>query len=120
MAPTEILAHQHYQLAKKLFKKTNVNLKIITGKTDFKEKKETVSMLKNGKINFLFGTHSLFQNKIKFSNLGLIIIDEQHKFGVNQRLKLAKKGGKNCDLLLISATPIPRTMMLSFFANLSL
>ena len=120
MAPTEILAHQHYQLAKRLFKKTNVNLKIITGKTDYKEKKTIISMLENGKINFVFGTHSLFQNKIKFSNLGLIIIDEQHKFGVNQRIKLAKKGGKNCDLLLISATPIPRTMMLSFFGDMDI
>ena len=120
MAPTEILANQHYQLAKKLFKGTNVNLNILTGKTNYKEKNKILSMLENKDINFIFGTHSLFQNKIKFSNLGLIIIDEQHKFGVNQRLKLAKKGGKNCDLLLMSATPIPRTMMLSFFGDMDI
>ena len=120
MAPTEILANQHYQLAKKLFKGTNVALNILTGKTDYKEKNKILSMLENKAINFIFGTHSLFQNKIKFSNLGLIIIDEQHKFGVNQRLKLAKKGGKNCDLLLMSATPIPRTMMLSFFGDMDI
>ena len=120
MAPTEILANQHFKLAKKLFKKTNINLKILTGKTEYGEKKTIISMLENGKINFVFGTHALFQNKIKFSNLGLIIIDEQHKFGVNQRLKLAKKGGRNCDLLLISATPIPRTMMLSFFGDMDI
>ena len=120
MAPTEILANQHYQLAKKLFKDTNVNLNILTGKTNYKEKNKILSMLENKDINFIFGTHSLFQNKIKFSNLGLIIIDEQHKFGVNQRLKLAKKGGKNCDLLLMSATPIPRTMMLSFFGDMDI
>ena len=120
MAPTEILTNQHYQLAKKLFKGTNVNLNILTGKTSYKEKNKILSMLENKDINFIFGTHSLFQNKIKFSNLGLIIIDEQHKFGVNQRLKLAKKGGKNCDLLLMSATPIPRTMMLSFFGDMDI
>ena len=120
MAPTEILANQHYQLAKKLFKGTNVTLNILTGKTNYKEKNKILSMLKNKDINFIFGTHSLFQNKIKFSNLGLIIIDEQHKFGVNQRLKLAKKGGKDCDLLLMSATPIPRTMMLSFFGDMDI
>ena len=120
MAPTEILANQHYQLAKKLFKGTNVTLNILTGKTNYKEKNKILSMLENKDINFIFGTHSLFQNKIKFSNLGLVIIDEQHKFGVNQRLKLAKKGGKNCDLLLMSATPIPRTMMLSFFGDMDI
>ncbi len=120
MAPTEILANQHYQLAKKLFKGTNVILNILTGKTHYKEKNKILSMLENKAVNFIFGTHSLFQNKIKFSNLGLIIIDEQHKFGVNQRLKLAKKGGKNCDLLLMSATPIPRTMMLSFFGDMDI
>ena len=120
MAPTEILANQHYQLAKKLFKGTNVTLNILTGKTNYKEKNKILSMLENKDINFIFGTHSLFQNKIKFSNLGLIIIDEQHKFGVNQRLKLAKKGGKNCDLLLMSATPIPRTMMLSYFGDMDI
>ncbi len=120
MAPTEILANQHFQLAKKLFKGTNVISSILTGKTNYKEKNKILSMLENKAINFIFGTHSLFQNKIKFSNLGLIIIDEQHKFGVNQRLRLAKKGGKNCDLLLMSATPIPRTMMLSYFGDMDI
>ena len=120
MAPTEVLANQHYKLAKKLFSNTNITFDILTGKTSYKEKNKINSMLEKGEINFIFGTHSLFQNKIKFSNLGLVIIDEQHKFGVNQRLKLAKKGGKNCDLLLISATPIPRTMMLSFFGDMDI
>ena len=120
MAPTEILANQHFQLAKKLFLGSNVSLSIVTGKTNFKEKNETISLIENGKTNFIFGTHSLFQKRIKFLNLGLIIIDEQHKFGVNQRIKLAKKGGENCDLLLISATPIPRTMMLSFFGDMDI
>ena len=68
----------------------------------------------------MIGTHSLFQKKIDFSNLGFIIIDEQHKFGVNQRVRLAKKGGDNCDILSMSATPIPRTMMLSIFGDMDL
>ncbi len=120
MAPTEILAQQHYKLAIKLFKNSNINIELFTGKTDLNKKKDILSDLQNGKINLLFGTHALFQNKIKFLNLGFVIIDEQHKFGVNQRIKLAKKGGKNCDLLLISATPIPRTMMLSFFGDMDI
>ena len=120
MAPTEILALQHYKLAIKLFKNSNINIELFTGKTDLNKKKNILSGLQKGKINLLFGTHALFQNKIKFLNLGFIIIDEQHKFGVNQRIKLAKKGGKNCDLLLISATPIPRTMMLSFFGDMDI
>ena len=120
MAPTEILAQQHYKLAIKLFKNSKINIELFTGKTDFNKKKHILSDLQKGKINLLFGTHALFQNKIKFLNLGFVIIDEQHKFGVNQRIKLAKKGGKNCDLLLISATPIPRTMMLSFFGDMDI
>ena len=84
MAPTEILARQHYNLARKLFDK-NVNIKLLTGKTDYKDRKKILVDLNNNKINFLIGTHSLFQEKIKYNNLGLIIIDEQHKFGVKQR-----------------------------------
>ncbi len=118
MAPTEILSYQHFNLAQKLFKNTNVKINILTGKTKLIIKNKIISELKNGKINIIFGTHSLFNKKIEFNKLGLIIIDEQHKFGVNQRLQLAKKGGDNCDLLLISATPIPRTMMLSFFGDM--
>ena len=118
MAPTEILSTQHFNLAKKLFKSTDVKIEIITGKTSNKDKKRIMLKLAKGDLDLIFGTHSLFQKKINFFNLGFIIIDEQHKFGVNQRLKLAKKGGDNCDLLLISATPIPRTMMLSFFGDM--
>ena len=118
MAPTEILSYQHFNLAQKLFKNTNVKINILTGKTKLIVKNKIITELKNGKINIIFGTHSLFNKKIEFNKLGLIIIDEQHKFGVNQRLQLAKKGGNNCDLLLISATPIPRTMMLTFFGDM--
>ena len=120
MAPTEILSTQHFNLAKKLFNSTNVKIEIITGKTSTKDKKIIMSKLAKGDLDLIFGTHSLFQKKINFFNLGFIIIDEQHKFGVSQRLRLAKKGGDNCDLLLISATPIPRTMMLSFFGDMDI
>ena len=118
MSPTEILSDQHYKLAKKLFFSTNINIELLTGKTNTKEKKELSLKLKRGKINLIFGTNSLFQKKIEFHKLGLVIIDEQHKFGVKQRLELAKKGGANCDILVMSATPIPRTMMLSIFGDM--
>ena len=120
MAPTEILALQHYKLAKKIFKNTDTNIIFLTGKTEKKEKIKILKDLEHGKINIIIGTHALFQKKIKFNNLGYIVIDEQHKFGVNQRTDLAKKGGSNCDLLLMSATPIPRTMMMSLYGDMDL
>ena len=118
MAPTEILAKQHFDLAKKLFLNCNINMALLTSKTLPHDKKNILNENKAGKTNFLFGTHSLFQKNIKFNKLGFIIIDEQHKFGVKQRMALAKKGGDNCDVLSMSATPIPRTMMLSFFGDM--
>ena len=118
MAPTEILAKQHYELAKKIFKNTNVNISFMTGKTEYKEKKKILNNLKNKNIDFIIGTHSLFQKKIIFKKLGFIIVDEQHKFGVKQRMDLAKKGGDDCDVLLMSATPIPRTMMLYIYGDM--
>ena len=117
MAPTEILAKQHYNLAKKLFGK-DVNVKILTSKSEYAEKKEILKDLNNNLIDILIGTHSLFQEKIKYNKLGLIIIDEQHKFGVKQRKKLSDKGGKNCDVLVMSATPIPRTMIMTVFGDM--
>ena len=118
MAPTEILAKQHYNLAVKIFKSTNVTIEFLSGKTDAREKKLVQKNLVDGKINFLIGTHALFQKNVSFKNLGLIIIDEQHKFGVNQRIELSKKGGRDCDLLLMSATPIPRTLILSIYGDM--
>ena len=117
MAPTEILAKQHYNLASRLFDK-DINIKILTSKNEYRERKEILKDLNNNHINFLIGTHSLFQEKIKYNNLGLIIIDEQHKFGVKQRKKLSDKGGKNCDVLVMSATPIPRTMIMTVFGDM--
>jgi len=120
MAPTTILAEQHFLLLKKLIKKTdlNINFSLLTGKTDLKQRKEILDNLKNNKIKFLIGTHALFQKTIIFNKLGLVIIDEQHKFGVQQRINFAKKGGSNCDVLLMSATPIPRTMMMSIYGDM--
>ena len=118
MAPTEILAKQHFDLAKKIFLKSNIKIDFLTSKIDSQERKKIIKELENGNTNILIGTHSLFQKKIKFNNLGLAIIDEQHKFGVMQRSELAKKGGNNCDVLLLSATPIPRTMMMSIYGDM--
>jgi len=118
MAPTEILARQHYNLAVKIFKSTAVSIELLSGKSDYKKKKTICKNLVNGKINFLIGTHALFQKDILFNNLGLIIIDEQQKFGVKQRIELSKKGGKDCDILLMSATPIPRTLILAIYGDM--
>ena len=117
MAPTEILARQHYTLAKKLFPK-DICIEILSSKSENIEKKRIVNELKNNKIHMVFGTHAIFQKKIIFSNLGYIIIDEQHKFGVRQRKLLSDKGGNNCDVLLMSATPIPRTLTMSVYGDM--
>ena len=117
MAPTEILARQHFTLAKKLFPK-NVNIELLSSKSENTEKKRIVKELKDNKIQMIFGTHAIFQKKIIFANLGYIIIDEQHKFGVRQRKLLSDKGGDNCDILLMSATPIPRTLTMSVYGDM--
>ena len=120
MSPTEILATQHYELAKKIFKNTNFKIDFLSGKTEVKNRKGILKRLKSGETNLLIGTHALFQKKIEFKKLGLVVIDEQHKFGVKQRSEFAKKGGKNCDVLLMSATPIPRTMMMSLYGDMDI
>tara|TARA_B100001540_G_scaffold281483_1_gene271595 strand:- start:372 stop:2411 length:2040 start_codon:yes stop_codon:yes gene_type:complete len=119
MAPTEILAKQHFNLFNNIFGKFS-SAQLLTGKTDYKERNEILKKLQNNKINIVFGTHALFQKKIKFKKLGLIIIDEQHKFGVNQRKKLSEKGDANCDVLVMSATPIPRTMMMTLYGDMDI
>ena len=120
MAPTDILAQQHYTLCLKIFKNENLKIEYLSGKTHYKDRKKIIHNLKIGKIDLIIGTHSLFQKKIEFKNLGYIIIDEQHKFGVNQRMKLSQKGGDDCDVLLMSATPIPRTMMLTIYGDMDI
>jgi len=117
MAPTEILARQHYSLAKKLFPK-NISFELLSSKSANIEKKKIIKNLKNNKTQMVFGTHAIFQKKIIFANLGYIIIDEQHKFGVRQRKLLSDKGGNNCDVLLMSATPIPRTLTMSVYGDM--
>ena len=119
MAPTEILTNQHYSLAKKIFPK-EICIDLITSNILAKNKKEIQANLANGKLNMIFGTHSLFQKKINFYKLGYIVIDEQHKFGVKQRKALSDKGGVNCDVLLMSATPIPRTLTMTIYGDMDL
>ena len=119
MAPTEILARQHYVLAKKLFPK-NICIELLSSKSENVEKKRIVKELNDNKVNMVFGTHAIFQKKIIFANLGYIIIDEQHKFGVRQRKLLSDKGGDNCDILLMSATPIPRTLTMSAYGDMDI
>ncbi|MDA8537944.1 ATP-dependent DNA helicase RecG, partial [Candidatus Pelagibacter bacterium] len=117
MAPTEILARQHYELAKKIFP-INITLELLSSKSENIKKKIVIKNLKDNKIQMIFGTHAIFQKKINFANLGYIIIDEQHKFGVRQRKLLSDKGGDNCDVLLMSATPIPRTLTMSVYGDM--
>ena len=111
------MPQQHYKLAKDVLPK-NIIVKLLTGKTDYKDRKKILEDLSSAKIDLLIGTHALFQEKIKYNKLGLIIIDEQHKFGVKQRKKLSDKAGKNCDVLVMSATPIPRTMIMTIYGDM--
>ena len=119
MAPTEILARQHYNFATKIFS-NQMRMELISGKSEYKTKKEILKKLAKNEIDIIFGTHAIFQKKVFFKNLGLIIIDEQHKFGVNQRKRLSDKGGKNCDVLLMTATPIPRTLTMTLYGDMDL
>ena len=120
MAPTEILAKQHFTLANEIFKNHKIKIDLLTGKTENKKRKKILNDLEDNKTKLIIGTHALFQKKINFNNLGLIVIDEQHKFGVKQRMNLAKKGGDDCDVLLMSATPIPRTMIMAIYGDMDI
>ncbi len=119
MAPTEILARQHFSLAKKIFPK-NIKIELLSGKSSHKDKKKILNKLIKKEIDIIFGTHALFQKKVEFKKLGLIIIDEQHKFGVSQRKRLSDKAGKDCDVLLMTATPIPRTLTMTIYGDMDL
>ena len=119
MAPTEILARQHFTLCEKLFP-LDVRIELLSGKSTYKDKRNIIDKLSKKKIDIIFGTHALFQKKIEFKKLGLIVIDEQHKFGVNQRKKLSDKAGKDCDVLLMTATPIPRTLTMTIYGDMDL
>ena len=117
MAPTEILAQQHYNNMVKLFPFMKISL--LTGKLKAKEKKKIYNDLENGEIDVLIGTHALFSSDVKYKNLGLVITDEQHRFGVNQRANLRNKGHLP-DVLYMSATPIPRTYALTLYGDMDI
>ncbi len=117
MAPTEILATQHYLEVVKEFDKLNIRVELLTGSTRAKKKEEIYKNVENGNINILIGTHSLLEDNLKFNNLGLIIIDEQHKFGVDQRNKIRDKGIYS-NLIVMTATPIPRSLALTIYGDL--
>lgn len=119
MVPTEILAKQHFENISKLFESLNINIEILLGKTKKKDKEKIYEELKNGRINLLIGTHSLLNEKVEFNNLGLVITDEQHRFGVVQRENLRTKG-KLPDILYMSATPIPRTYALTIYGDMDI
>lgn len=119
MCPTESLAYQHYLNLKKILNNINIKIDILIGSSQRKRKNEVLKNLKNGSINIIIGTHSLFQDSVEFKTLGLIIIDEQHKFGVNQRLKLLNKNN-GCHCIVMSATPIPRSLSLTQYGDLDI
>ena len=117
MAPTEVLARQHYENIKKYM--SEVNIEILTGNTKKSEKNKIIKRLKEGNIDILIGTHSLFSDDVVYKNLGLVITDEQHRFGVNQRSSLKNKG-ITPDILYLSATPIPRTYALTIYGDMDI
>lgn len=119
MAPTEILANQHYKTLCGFLNPLGVTVCLLTGSMTAKEKNEIRSLMENGKCAVAVGTHALFQDSVSFNNLGLVITDEQHRFGVNQRAKLSAKG-KSPHRLVMSATPIPRTLALMVFGDLDI
>ena len=116
MAPTEILAKQHYEEAKKIFADYKMNIALLTSSTSSKDKKEIYDGLESGKINLVIGTHSLIQDSVSYKKLGLVITDEQHRFGVHQRNTFKNKG-ISPDILSMSATPIPRTYALTIYGD---
>lgn len=119
MVPTEILARQHYENIKNMLEPYGVNVCLITSKIKAKERKEIYKGLENGSINIAIGTHALISEKVKYNNLGLVITDEQHRFGVNQRAELKNKG-ITPDTLYMSATPIPRTYALVLYGDMDI
>lgn len=120
MAPTEILANQHFNGLSELAKELNINIKILTGSTKIATRRIIHEELENGSLHILIGTHALLEDKVKFQNLGLAVIDEQHRFGVEQRSKLWKKNEIPPHILVMTATPIPRTLAMSLYGDLDI
>ena len=119
IAPTTVLAKQHFLYFKKLLEQYQIKIEILTSANTKKQKNQIIQKLKNGEINILISTHAVLEDDVKFNNLGLAIIDEQHRFGVIQRLKLVEKG-EQVDLLLMSATPIPRSLMMGLYGDMDI
>jgi len=120
MAPTEILANQHFNTSIKFCKDLNITIRILTGSTKKSERKELHAKLQNNEVNILIGTHALIEDEVKFSNLGLVIIDEQHRFGVAQRARLWQKNVIEPHILVMTATPIPRTLAMTVYGDLDI
>ena len=118
MAPTEILAQQHFTTISKELEEMDINVNILTGSKKTKARRELLEELENGKIQLLIGTHALLEDKVKFHNLGFVVIDEQHRFGVAQRAKLWKKNKFPPHILVMTATPIPRTLSMTLYGDL--
>jgi ATP-dependent DNA helicase RecG len=118
MAPTEILAQQHFKTMSQELKPLNIKIDILTGSKKSKARKVLLEELKNGEINLLIGTHALLEDTVEFSNLGFVVIDEQHRFGVAQRAKLWKKNKYPPHILVMTATPIPRTLSMTLYGDL--
>lgn len=118
VAPTEILAMQHFKEAVKLFSSFGIRIELLTGNVSNKCKEKIKSSIKNGDVDLIIGTHALFEQDVNFNNLGMVVTDEQHRFGVMQRSKLFCKG-KNIDILVMTATPIPRTLTLYLYGDLN-
>ena len=118
MAPTEILANQHYVAVSELLKGMNISVDILTGSVKTKKRREIHTNLEDGSLHILVGTHALLEDKVQFKNLGIAIIDEQHRFGVKQRAKLWSKNTLPPHILVITATPIPRTLAMSVYGDL--
>lgn len=120
MAPTEILSVQHYNGLVELCKRLNTSIELLTGSTKTSKRREIREKLENGELNILIGTHALLEDKVKFKNLGLAIVDEQHRFGVEQRSKLWHKNEYPPHVLVMTATPIPRTLAMSVYGDLDI
>jgi ATP-dependent DNA helicase RecG len=120
MAPTEILANQHFLGLSELAKTANINIQLLTGSTKTAERKIIHEALEDGSLHILIGTHALLEDKVQFKNLGLAVIDEQHRFGVEQRSKLWKKNAIPPHVLVMTATPIPRTLAMSLYGDLDI
>ena len=120
MAPTEILANQHYQGLQEMVESIGMKMAILTGSTKIGRRREIHNALESGELDILVGTHALLEDKVKYHNLGLAIIDEQHRFGVSQRSKMWKKNTKPPHILVMTATPIPRTLAMSVYGDLDI